>query len=339
LAVGSLVAALLASGSGAAGARPAPKALDGISFSAPALTLVTTTHKKLQVSIDAHQSSVAVPANSMTISLHLLAAGEDHVWLFALKRNQFTANTATGKGELKTGTTQIAPFGEVSLTFTPTGKTSTQTCGPTKIVTHRVSVKGTLQFNTHSVGPHRWGNLGRAHHKVRITGRGSLEVDLGGEACVVPRSHAPCSTSVLWELNGATTSIEGEWVSRHGMLHGHVAGVRFVKLAAPAGAAREDAMIVPAPPPSLTLLKEEPTLVATTNGHGASGSVELASPTPESFESVVCSTSHDEVGASWNDASYVNGDSPLTLHEQIEGPLRAPDATTGAFIETSRQTD
>lgn len=335
LAVGSLVAGCVVGGSFAAAAPIHPsKKPTVITFSTPTLSMTTSTHKKLRVDIEGERSD----QDGMIVSLKLPSHREQHQWFFQLKPGSFTVNTATGKGSLKTGASQIAPFGRVSLTFKPIGKTTTTGCNQMKTVTHRVHVTGTVRFNTHSAGSHSWGSLGSIHKKLTFVGHGKVAAQYGDLACAP--NHVKCSTGVGWQVEHGAVIVSGEWTSSHGKRQVQLFGLREVSLATPAHSGREDTVFVTdQPPPALTISKGLPTLVATTSGHGASGSAELTSPTADPMTSDPCSGGHDEVGAGWSDASFVNGDSAYKIHEQIEGPIHVADQTTGGFISVTRQTD
>ena len=51
-------------------------------------------------------------------------------------------------------------------------------------------------------------------------------------------------------------------------------------------------------------------------------------------DKVTCDTKHHhDLQTTWTTASYTNGTTPLTLHEEIEGAMTLPDSTNDGFIQ------
>jgi hypothetical protein len=342
LAMLPLVAAVLTTGTAAHAAPVAPpKQATSITFTTPTLAVTTTTHRKLLLTVEAFGppgSPVQSPA--LIVSLQRAHSDEAHGWIFPLTTGSFVVNRSTIKGSLKTGASQIAPYGLVSLTFTRVGKATTKQCSTTRTVTHRVHVEGIVDFKTHSSGPHSWGNLGSLHRKLTFGGHGTVVVQYGAISCTPDPATAPCHVSVSWSAgNDAGLTIGGIWTLSHGKVRAHIIAQRQVMLTNPIGALRIDSVQTAAPPPALTTKVGRPTLIATTQGSsGASGSVEVISAGLTSPTSHACAKTHHETDEEWSGATYTNGDEPLTVHEQIEGPMALPDMSDAAVINVSRQT-
>jgi hypothetical protein len=365
----SVVAATLVSGGSAAAIakRPAAPQLDYAIFTSHEVRVTTSTHHKLTLSVDASPTSSIVVLASSPAGRGLTAASssnapnasnapssvdvalidakhhEDHGWLFRLKKGAVSLNPTTGKGSVATGATRIEPYGRVSLTFTPTGKTTTTRCqGTARTVSHQVNVVGKVQFNTHSSGRHSWGNVGSTKHPFKLKGRGTVQDQYGMGLCGKTLSQEPCASGIGWSTDtGAVgfAALTGGALTSRGKTRSEIEAFRGVSLPAPAHASREDEVSAAEPPPALTVVGGEPTLVIDATGSQVTGSAEMTSPTPETPMSRVCQTSHDENETEWGDASFVNGDDPLTVHEQIEGPLTVANQATNQEIEQEHQTD
>jgi hypothetical protein len=342
LAVLPLVAAVLTTGTAARGAPAAPPMHPTeFIFTSPARLVTTTTHHKLSMQMEAIAAAGATLQNpGFGVSLAVPHGHEAHLWFFQLKSGSFVVNRSTFSGSLKTGASQISPYGVVSLRFTQVGKSSVTQCIGSKTVTHRLHVEGTVEFNSHSAGPHRWGSFGSRHKQVSFSGHGSLQVEYGGMPCTPIPSKVSCRTSVSWQVdNGTGTTLGGAWTLSHGKVKAHITASRQVMLMNPTGALRIDAAQMPAPPPALTTKLGKPTLIATTEGSSAAGTAVVVSDGLASPTTHRCSKRHHETVEEWSGASYTNGDSALTLHEQIEGPISLPDLPNTAVIDVSRQTD
>jgi hypothetical protein len=342
LAIIPLVAAALTTGTAARGAPAAPpKHPTEFTFITPTRLVTTSTHHKLSLQMEVIAAAGATLQNlGFGVSLAVPHGDEGHLWFFPLKDGSFVVNRSTFSGSLKTGASQISPYGVVSLQFTRVGKPSITQCSTSKTVTHRLHVEGIVEFNTHSAGPHHWGGFGSLRKKVTFSGRGSLKVQYGAMPCTQTPSKVTCRTSVSWQVdNEAGTTLGGAWTLSHGKVKAHLSASRQVLLTKPTGALRIDDVQIPAPPPALTTKLGKPTLIVTTEGSSADGSATVVSNGLASPTTHPCSKTHHEIVEGFSGASYTNGDSALTLHEQIEGPISLPDQPMGAVINLSRQTD
>jgi hypothetical protein len=314
-----------------------------IDYSSPTVSITTSTHKKLKFFVSGRQDPAGNSKPSeVDVNVETRNGVESHDWSFPLKAGALRVNAATARGKVVTGRAQLGSFGQLTLTFKPTGKAKTQHCGGgTIVVTRRLLVSGAVSFATHSAGAHSWGSFrfGSARKKQRFAGRGDIEVTSGGGSCPVAPANRPCQTILEWDAVSGNVSLQGGWTLAHGREVGEVVGVRELVLPSPSGAGRFDEVAVPAPPPGLSVSGGKPTLVITTDGGGASGSAVMASPTAAAPNSVPCARIHDETIQGWNDASFVNGDTPLTIREQIEGRIGLANQTTDGGIGQARQTD
>jgi hypothetical protein len=159
---------------------------------------------------------------------------ELHKWGLPARSGAFRIAT-DGGGRLTTG--EVAPYAKVSLALRNTGPGNTKSCvnGATE-TTYPVSVAGSVHFDTHSRGKHRWGRVAaRALHFPRST-----VTDLYGGSYCVPNASSTCppigvSYTDLYPIGPG--SVEG------GQTQGGSARItilRDVQLGAPKGATRED---------------------------------------------------------------------------------------------------
>jgi hypothetical protein len=330
-ATGAIAAASLAGSSPAsAGPSGSPETLTVLTSGAMHVT--TTSGKHLILALRATRfshnpgGSDAHRPSTLLIGLRGNNGHEIHEWSFKLAANSFT-DLAGGDGKLKTGG-QIAPYGRLSLTISPLSNATTHVCDSANHnVIHRVALKGTLTVLTHSTGPNRWGAV--AHRSVEFT-HGRLVAGHGSdveEAC----AKIPCQAGVSWTASHGNLDLNGVDVAAKGKKAvGHIEGNRLTKLSTPAHALRFDTVLVKAPAPTLATSGGTTTLNATSAGGIATGSATLTS-TGHSHFSQDCVTGQT-VGTEWN-ANYAADSTPLTLHEQIFGPMTIATDKNAEFMK------
>jgi hypothetical protein len=313
----------------AAGGGGAAKHVSAIDFHSQRIAVTTSTGKKLSLAITGAQftsTSTSDSPGAISVSLRTPNRRESHVWTFQLSDGSFSDSPMTGKGTISTGPMQIAPYGQISLHLKAIGSASVQHCPVvTKVVRRRLSVAGTVSFDTHAAA---WGSVGGIHHHFRFGTHGGIRTQYGGGNCL---SGAPpkCDTGVQWfASSGDTITADGGWSTVHGHRRGHLEMQRLVLMNTPDEANRSDTVRVSAPAPALSVHAGLPTLVVDTSGHGATGSAQRK-----------CSKTHHEKVTNWDTAALSNGDHALTLHEQIEGPLTVANTATDGSITKSTQTN
>jgi hypothetical protein len=325
IATASVLLGLTVSGvSLAAPAKPAPTPRS-ISFDLATLTLSSTTHKQLHVSFSASESSTGGQhAESAGIAVTRKGLAEFHDWDFALKKGSLKFNPASGKGSLKVGAA-LRPYAAMTLTFTATGKKHTTVCHSSRTVMQPVTVHGSFSFNTRSTGAGRWGKVSK-HAAHSFGGKSEVSEQFGDlQFCGLTRE--PCMSDISWsgeKTAGANfTSIEGSRQKVNGKTHTEISAFRNVSLNKPKGAERFDSLTVPDKHMTFTFAAGLPTVQVGAGG-AVTGSASLVSTTPSSPFSISCGKSGTEVTNQWA-APYKNGKSPLTVHEQIEGPFKLPN--------------
>jgi hypothetical protein len=341
--VGIIAAAL---GTGAPVAA-APRVSDVTNPSAIELTshsavITSSTHQALHVTVGGANFGGGSPAASpaeINIKLGLPAKHESHTWVFQLAPGSFTDNVPMSTGAIDTGTTQVAPFGQISVSFASSGHVSTTlTCGKTSVVTQPLTIHVALFFDTNSTGTHSWGQLGTAVHLVTYDRHGSLRTQYGGAPCPPIARFDPCQTNVAWNADhgmSAFTTLSGGWTLSHGTKRGQIVGSRQVLLTSPSEAYRYDSVTAKAPVPTLTVSHGKPTLLVTTSGTVATGSARLTSSHARKPQKLRCtkahSSAHHEKQTFWVTASFKNGPVPLRLHEQIEGRISVPNSASATI--------
>jgi hypothetical protein len=311
-------------------AAPAPPKLDGISFLPAVQSLESTTHKLLSVGLGASKSTQSDSTFSgANVSVSRKGVPESHNWNFTLTAGSIAYNPATGRGFVHSAT-QLKPFGKIALTLRAIGKSHTTTCGTYKTITQRVSARGVFIFDTHSTGKGRWGKVG--HNAARtFTGRSEVIYETGEFQSCGPPFIYPCSADVGWSAftSGAginEVSFDGSISTVGKKTVRMLFVVRTAGLKAPKGASRTDQMDIRDSRMTFAVASKKATIRLGATGP-ITGSATLISPTagtkstPFSCGKTPKRTQNE---TSWQ-APYKNGKSPLTVHEQIEGPFRLPN--------------
>ncbi|HTW18757.1 MAG TPA: hypothetical protein VME70_00925 [Mycobacteriales bacterium] len=318
---------------GAQASSLAKKAPSSIEVNSPTITIRTTAHHKLRLKIGGTDFvSNGHPDDSPAaayVELRTPSGHEAHNWTFQLSSGSFTDHVAKSTGGFTTDASQIAPYGRIRLAFSPMGSGTTIHCGKTTVVTRHVKVAAALSFVTGT----SWGDLGSFPSKTHF-GRGTLRTQYGGAPCPRPSPFVPCMSNLSWNSSQSPVTIAGGWTMRKGKKHGEVSGVRLALLSTPAEAIRTDTVVTTAPAPAYSDSGGIPTVAVTTYGGQAAGSATLTSTTVEHPGKVTCdSKHHHDRQTTWSTASYTNGTTPLTLHEQIEGPMTLPDSSSDGYIQ------
>jgi hypothetical protein len=147
---------------------------------APPISITTSTHRKLALQISVLSTSYGSSFSSTNVMVGLNRKElESHDWNFNLSGTPFSASAKSGTGSLTTGT-QLGEFGSLRLKVSSAGAAKTTRCGTVKTVRHPVSIKGVVDFKTHSPGGKSWGNVGTATKHFTFT-HGELSTSDGGD--------------------------------------------------------------------------------------------------------------------------------------------------------------
>jgi hypothetical protein len=308
------------------------------------IPITSSTHKTLGLKIGgADFVSLGDPSNSpasVNATVSTPNGHESHSWTFQLTPGSFTTNAATTSGTIDTGISQIMPFGQMSMTFSPVGtKVTTLKCdASTTLVTRRIKINATLSVDTQS----SWGKVGSLSHVTHFGTHGILSRQFGGGDCPPPPKYEPCATNVDWSANQGsvtgTLTLSGGWTKVHGKKRGQIIGSRLSFLTTPAEANRTDTVVVRTPAPKLKVKHGKPNLLVKTSGGGATGSARLKSSVTATPQTVRCTSKHHhETLESWSTASFSNGSRQLAVHEKIEGLLVLPNLKKATFVSRSTQ--
>ncbi len=334
LVAGSAVAALPASaGARAAHARPAAAKINTLSFDPALQTILSNTHKKLQVRLFAAESSeFGSSASSAGVTVSRQGVPETHNWNFGLTNGTFTFDPATGKGSFKTKK-QLEPYGMATLSLKATGKKKTTKCGTENTIDQPVKVTGTFWFDTRS-GKHGWGKVTSKH----LSGNTLVIYETGKSDTCGPPFVLPCSAGLDWDVFHSQTgtinqtAISGSIVKVGKKTVRTIFTSRNTQLSKPKNATRGDETDV-TDNNQVLAVSGGGLATLTVKGSGVlTGSATLSSSMPgEAGSPESCGkTGHTETSTDWQ-VSYTNGKSPLAVHEQIEGTYKLPNMGPGNF--------
>jgi hypothetical protein len=210
----------------------------------------------------------------------------------------------------------------VKLTFSPAGKKHVTThCQTFESINQPVKVKGSVAFNTHSKGKHKWGKVAK-HGK--IGGKGSVQYETGQFASCGGGGATRCFGGTSWSASHQGNSGVNE-VSIAGTLGkpSHLFATRNISLNRPKNAVRSDTVNVVDKHMTFSVKGGKATVKVGAQGK-VSGSATLAASSAGTKFPVPCGKGKTENTTDW-DAPYKNGKSPLTAHEQIEGGISLPN--------------
>jgi hypothetical protein len=333
-AVGAVVAATtigaipVSVAGGVAAATTFPSAVE--IFGKP-FPVTTSTGKHLRLTVGG--ASFGTPSTppvhapaSIDVTLATKNGAESHQWVFQLAEGSFKDKIAKSKGDLNTGPSQIAPFGHVDAAFSPAAKGSTLVCGHTTVKSRPLNVVTSVFFDTQTAG---WGKVGTKTHPFVTTVASRLRTQYGGAQCPKPKPTR-CLSEVTWGAADPATFVD---IEGRGIHHtGSIDASQFVSLTTPSEASRTDNVTVSAPRPVLIVASGKPTLKVKSHGGLVTGSATLSSSVSADVAKIPCRHKGTEKQRGWTDVAFANGPSPLTIHEQIEGPLSMADNSTAGSI-------
>jgi hypothetical protein len=336
----------------------APAALARTAHATPAISQVqlssghtkvtSSTHRKLHVDLLANQTPGST-ADDVVVSLSEAGiAGEEHDWTFPVAASALQVSSA-GKGTLKVPSAKISPFGQISLTITPTGTPKTDSCdGTPSDKVQKVKLAGTFYFDTKSTGSQKWGAVGsRSTKKKAKKFTFSSTNDVTWFYLLPPSPDAaapvtgpdpdcggggdddlglPCNADLIWDDASGNVDLTGVSVAGLSLIEAS----RNTQLSTPAGATREDDLTGTGPTPQFTTTPDpasegasDASLVVTA-ATGAVGTTTIASSTSTAPEQLPCegSAAGETANVSfWQDCNYTNGTTPLTVPAEIFGPI------------------
>jgi hypothetical protein len=357
-AVGAAVAAI----GGAASSAPASAAaatphVAAIDLDSNIVNVTSSTGRHLELEVHAYVEPNA-PSNDeadVTLTQENNNGEEDHSWMFPIHHTTDLDVDTRGQGTLRLTSKEISPFGSLSLTMTPAGKTSTQKCnGVAAGTVTPVKLTGSFFFNSHSTGAKKWGSVGTKSPKaaLKFPGKAALtQIYSGGQSCLEGDGGddvaLPCTSALIWDSSSSTADINGfEFLginlvngSRIVSLHGNVPGGSLraddvtTTAAAPTWLTAPNATVATLLDGLLATVGKSATLTGTSTVYGVGG---------ESKQNEPCgSAGNTETATYWPSATYTNGANPLTLNTSTFGGVHVPnntDATLLAFAPASTST-
>ena len=266
---------------------------------------------------------------SVSLSTPATKTVESHEWQFPVDGAAFEVDD-TGAGTLNVPSDQLGPYGTVDLTITPVGSPTTQKCNGNPISqTQKVSLSGTLAFDTLSSGGHKWGSVTR---KTLTASLVSIYATNAGTACV-DFNNLPCVVGLVWGAN------HGENLNFSGIDTGEKASLiasRTTSLSAPDGATRSD--LVSATTKRLSIAQSGSgatlSIVALGNSTGRA-TIKAGKPQTDSVNCKVGKKKKIETTTTWSKPKYTNGKKPLVVHEQVFGSIKIAN-TSQCSLSTTR---
>jgi hypothetical protein len=333
-ATGMLLAAcvLVVGGSvahGAAAATSAHPVLSQQTIESSVVVVRSSTKHRLRLRVSTYHFAKSV-GDGFDVSL--AGAHEQHTWGLPAKHAAIKV-AADRDGKIVTG--NVAPFGKLSLRVTAAGRGTSAQCAntPAMTVAYPVTITGSVSFNTHSTGKHRWGSI----HNKHLRFAGSTLLDNYGAAFCIPPLDSACPdrgityASIYTGLHGV--SLEGEQVA------GKPARIDLLRSSAlkkPIGATRQDDVLgtsatdsIVAHPNGGATLSLKPTSADIT---GSATLADAAKP-----DVIACPANATHTSTDWTSATLASH--RLTGHAQIFGNLVVTSRTSKNFADIAFQSN
>jgi hypothetical protein len=131
-----------------------------IVIDAPAIHVVTSTHRHLSLSLSS-LAYVTSEGRSQGANITLTASkgtSESHAWTVPLPGDHYSVKERSGKGSMS-DKHLAKSFGSLNLKVLHAGKERTVTCGGATSKTYPSKISGTMSLVTKSTGSHKWGTL------------------------------------------------------------------------------------------------------------------------------------------------------------------------------------
>jgi hypothetical protein len=308
--------------------------ITGVELQSGAKKVVSSTHRKLRVRLDAFRSIDGSSPNTVSATLETRNASESHTWTFRIRPRALKFQT-TAKGQLHLKAAASAPYATINLSFTPVGKSHLTKCNGVPLSsTRNVRLSGRLSITSHSHGPDRWGAVGGLTSTFRFgsAARITFDYDVSGTACGGGPPN-PCSFGRFWQADHGTVSMSGEATSNKS--RGTLLGQRTAKLHKPAGAVRVDSVTARTEPESLISEGANVALPIVAASHPASGRAEITSTMPVTSAPTGCGKSTLENVDLWV-GTYFNSTPKLRLATEIFTPITLPNGAHAEIVETQK---
>jgi len=309
-------------------------------LSSPKITLTSSTHRRLQVSVflDRYSYRVHHPSTSLQV---IVANGrrERHNWNFDVPKAAFIVDGVTGDVAIRPTRRGLLHLGRIALTATAVGNPRTRSCtGGVSETIQDEALHGTFFFSTGARPQSSWGTIGHKSKNTVFRGSSRLVTTFGDPANCLGGTPAPCSTGVQWSelIDHGAGRIDGGWVKTAGKRSSFIEVDDNVKLDHYGDVNRFDDAYRPAPRPDLSRVGDSATLKLRSGGrHGLSGSATVQSTRPSTTVNRCGGPAGGVSIRSWP-ASLTNGSHPLTVHMAVGPDIATVDASHGADIDVMR---
>ena len=314
--------------SGMLGGQSAVKAAPAsVDITSSATKVVSSTGRKLRVQVLTVQDS---SGTRIEVTAETRDQAEQHTWSFQVPKSAVAISTK-GIGRIHLTSKRSAGYATVWLTASPHGGFTHTTCqGNTATRTRHLSLSGTLRLNTRSSGKHAWGQVGSAHRRFRFSTHSKVTwVKPSSFTCSDNATTFPCRSTLLWMASGDSAAVNFQLMAGENHRGGSlVAGLRSVPLDKPTGAIRSDTNTM-SDTSRVTFADNggSVTMVATFR----QGTATMTSDVPQSTVVQKCRTGTRKISVGFWPGSFTNGTPPLSVPEQIFGPLSVPDGSAAGL--------
>jgi len=277
-------------------------------------TTRTTSTKRKKV-------EALVSAGGGTLSVSLGLAGERHSWQFEMAAKDLKVD---GKGAGTLRTKAAGPYGAIALKIVPRKSWKVEKCkGVVLARTRPVTLKGTFRFDSSGA----WGAVGK---KQGFSLKGAVTRYTGkdGSSCYDRFCPATGGFAYFYQDN---TSLSVSWRAKKTVFRVD----RYADLARPKGAYRNDSREVSIPTPVLTRGDGGAARLKLSGGKKAKGTATLRSAAGDTTTETSKGKSYTTTW--WNNATYANGSTPLTMRMSAFGDIKLGNGDGyGAFSRTTR---
>jgi hypothetical protein len=341
LATSSLVVLSLMGTPAYATAPRTTRAVEGYDIDTTHSTQITTsTGKHLDLDLNGFESPPGCPDcgdPSSGLTLTLSRAGESHGWdMFAEPNNpgdptDIVAPTGSTPGTIDTRS-DFEGFGRVQMSITPVGSAKSYSCsnGTVFETNQKVTLSGTIFFETRSSGPHAWGTLGTRTAPTPVTLTANLETDYNTTCQYINGNFYECQLGTNWTVNmhnGVSVGSAGSKKTRF-----HVA--RDVLVGADKDIQRFDNYTGPLGSATFTRSGHHATVKIKGRGGFSTGTGTIQGTT-KGTKNVACGFGHTKVKVTiaHYKSTYRRGAHPFTVHPQVFGTVKITGAVA-ASIDT-----
>lgn len=340
--VAAVITTLIGSGSLVGGGSVAAATglqLNQVVLNAYGLSVTSSTGRHLQVSVEADYFRSKGSSDNTDVYVGVSpAAGpsEFHSWQITVPDSDFHYDESTGQGSLDVGKA-YGPLGSISLTFNRSGAVHNRSCDPSESSSRaKVSVSGSLTFDTRSKGARAWGSFSIPPTAPVPFHAAEVDSDYGhvAKACW---AQDPCQRKRIWSGPGSIHGLlSGESYAWHGRRLNYVdftTGHTILPPAAPYVNRQDDSFRQVGHPMWRRLRDGGIRLIIHPRQRaGVDGSATLTASGPPRKRQLTCGADHTLTEWYWQGASYRNGATQLEVKNQVFENGTSRNSAHGGYI-------